>query len=107
MAGKQAFNSKLRHPQFAIAQVTKLLMIVLWRVAVNDRAHAFDSNPGIDHNTLAGRVALERQLVHIAGVAADPEFSVSEVVIIGNLRSLLGMPLLREGEPIGVLTLAH
>jgi len=53
--------------------------------------------PGRD--SIAGRVALERQPVHIADLTADPEFAVPNA----ENRTALGVPLLREGEPIGVL----
>jgi GAF domain-containing protein len=54
-----------------------------------------------------GRVALEGHAVHIADVAADPEYALPEVYTLGKIRTTLGVPLLRQGETIGVITLAH
>ena len=53
------------------------------------------------------RSALEGQPVQIADVLADPEYSLLDVQKIGNFRTALGIPLLREGAPIGVLTLTR
>jgi len=68
-----------------------------WRQIVRTMTFA----PG--RGSVAGRVALEQQPVHIADLAADPEFAVPQAVTIGKVRTALGVPLLREGEPIGVL----
>jgi GAF domain-containing protein len=54
-------------------------------------------------NTLVGRVALEGRIVHIADAAADPEYALPELVTIGHIRTMLGVPLLREGVVIGAL----
>jgi signal transduction histidine kinase len=56
-------------------------------------------------NTISGRVALERQIVHVADVGVDPEFTMKEWYGIVGARTVLGVPLLREGTPIGVLVL--
>jgi GAF domain-containing protein/anti-sigma regulatory factor (Ser/Thr protein kinase) len=55
--------------------------------------------------SLAGRTALERDVVHIADLAADLEYALPDVVAIGKVRTALGVPLLRAGEPIGIITL--
>jgi two-component system, NtrC family, sensor kinase len=50
---------------------------------------------------------LERQTVHIHDCQADPEYKVSEVLSVAGNRAILGVPLLREGIPIGVLNLTR
>jgi two-component system, NtrC family, sensor kinase len=56
---------------------------------------------------LVGRVALEKKVVHILDALKDPEYEEKEVVRAENLRTMLGVPLMRDGEPIGVFTLAR
>src|SRR5450759_4046777 len=55
--------------------------------------------------TLAGRAALEGRTVHIPDVLADPEYTATEYQRHGGYRTNLGVPLLREGVPIGVFVL--
>jgi signal transduction histidine kinase len=52
-----------------------------------------------------GRAVAEGRIIQIDDVMADPEFSFREAATIGGLRTILGVPLLREGMPIGVITL--
>jgi GAF domain-containing protein len=61
----------------------------------------------LGRGTLCGRTALEGRILHIPDVLADPEYSFAEGQKIGNWRTALGVPLLREGTPIGVLLLTR
>src|SRR5262245_7977669 len=61
--------------------------------------------PGRD--SVSGRVLLEKQVVQIADLAADAEFSVPALVRFDDLRTTLGVPLLRDGEPIGVIAITR
>src|SRR5262249_39348596 len=56
--------------------------------------------------SLAGRVALEGRVVHVADLAADPDFAVPETVAAG-IRTALGVPLLREGTVLGTINLSR
>jgi GAF domain-containing protein/anti-sigma regulatory factor (Ser/Thr protein kinase) len=61
-----------------------------------------------DSGTLVGRTLLEKKTIHIPDVYADPEYAlVSKRVTLGGttLRTMLGVPLLREGALIGVFVL--
>jgi signal transduction histidine kinase len=54
---------------------------------------------------MTGRVLLEGKPVHIIDVLADPDYTLVEAQKRGGYRTMLGVPLLREGIPIGVLHL--
>jgi GAF domain-containing protein len=62
---------------------------------------------GIDRRTMSGRVLLERKICHIHDVLTDPEYTYGLGQKIGSYRTLLGVPLLREGTPIGVIALGR
>jgi len=53
--------------------------------------------------SLTGRVLLEGKRVHIIDVVADQEYTLVEAQKRAGYRTMLGVPLLRDGIPIGVL----
>jgi GAF domain-containing protein len=55
--------------------------------------------------SLIGRTALERKTIHLPDCLADPEYTYLEWQSIGKYRSMLGVPLMREDVPIGVIGL--
>jgi two-component system NtrC family sensor kinase len=57
--------------------------------------------------TATGRALLEGRVIHIADVLADPDYTWAEAQRLGGYRTVLGVPMLREGVPIGVLTLTR
>jgi signal transduction histidine kinase len=67
------------------------------------KTHPFAPGP---HSTTS-RVALEGRVIHNADVLADPEYKASEYQRLGNYRTMLGVPLLREGSPVGVFILTR
>jgi signal transduction histidine kinase len=61
-----------------------------------------------EEGSVHGRVLLEKRTIHVPDVLVDPSYTWAEVVKkSGGYRTIVGVPLLREGVPIGVLTLAR
>jgi len=54
---------------------------------------------------VVGRVLLEGKSVQIPDVLADPQYTLREIARLGDFRTILGVPLLREGFPIGLFVL--
>jgi GAF domain-containing protein len=57
--------------------------------------------------TVVGRAAMARQVAQIDDAWTDPLYEKKDDAKIGGGRSMLGVPLMREGEPIGVIGLAR
>ena len=57
--------------------------------------------------TVSGRALLQGKVVHIPDVKADPDYTFVEAQRAGAFRTALGVPMLREGTPIGVLALTR
>jgi signal transduction histidine kinase len=54
-----------------------------------------------------GRALLEGRAVHIPDVLADPDYALKEAQKLGGYRTMLGVPMMREGSAMGVLTLTR
>jgi signal transduction histidine kinase len=61
----------------------------------------------IDRGSLTGRTVLEGKVIHIPDAQSDPEYTMNELIKLDPFRTMLGVPLLREGNPIGVITLTR
>ena len=57
--------------------------------------------------SVLGRAVIERRAIHVHDIEVDPEYTLSEVQKIGGFHTMLGVPLLREGIPIGVIVLGR
>ena len=57
--------------------------------------------------TVVGRAAMNRQVARIEDAWTDPLYEKKEDARIGGARSMIGVPLMREDEPIGVIALAR
>jgi GAF domain-containing protein len=68
-----------------------------------ERANPITPGPG----TVVGRAAIRREAVQIVDAMNDPLYDRKQDAEIGQVRSMIGVPLMREGEPIGVIALAR
>src|SRR5262245_15396026 len=60
-----------------------------------------------ERGSASGRALLEGRVVHIADVQADSEYTFVQAQRLGDFRTVLAVPMLREGVPIGVLILTR
>jgi len=60
-----------------------------------------------DRGSINGRTVLQGNIVHVHDVLADPEFNLHDAQKLGSFRTALGVPLLREGTPVGVIFLTR
>ncbi len=80
--------------------------------ANHGRSHQFEEyfkqHPiAIDRGSLTGRTVLEGKVIHIPDAQSDPEYTMTELIKLDPFRTMLGVPLLREGNTIGVITLTR
>jgi GAF domain-containing protein len=69
--------------------------------------YALEHPERVGRGSASGRVALEGRTIHIPDVLADPEYHATDRQRALGYRTLLGVPLLRQGTPIGVFALTR
>ena len=62
----------------------------------------FPRRPG--RESIAGRTVLDGAVVHVPDVLADPEYALRETAEVGGYRGILSVPMLREGQIVGAIT---
>jgi signal transduction histidine kinase/DNA-binding response OmpR family regulator len=63
------------------------------------------NNPVVlDRGTLAGRVGLDRRATQITDVLADPDYGRTDAQRVAGFRTIMGVPMLLDGEVVGVLS---
>src|SRR5262249_23417120 len=61
----------------------------------------------LQRGSISARAALEGKIIHVADVLADPEYTLLDAQKVGGFRTALGVPLMREGTPIGTMFLSR
>src|SRR5262249_56089047 len=62
---------------------------------------------GADRTSIVGGVALAGRSIHIPDVQDDSELTLMQAPGVARVRTALGVPMLREGNPVGVLVLTR
>jgi len=60
-----------------------------------------------ESGSVTGRALLEGKVIHIPDIETDPDYTFAEAKRLGGFRTIIGVPMLREGKPIGVLALTR
>ncbi len=61
----------------------------------------------VNRQSVLGRAVLEGSAVQVADVQAEPNYALIDAQRMGGFRTVLGVPLMREGTPIGVIILTR
>ena len=65
-----------------------------------------DSHPiPAGKGSVVGRTVMRGRIIHIPDVQADADYKMTGAAVLGGIHTMLGVPLLREGTPIGVMAL--
>src|SRR5262245_30693336 len=73
--------------------------------AIEINRRAFPQPPG--RKSVSARAILEQSVVQIPDVYADPDYALGELAAVCGYRSGIGIPILRDGVPIGSISIAR
>ena len=59
----------------------------------------------LGRGSIAGRAMVEGRAIHVADVLEDAEIGIKDAARVGRVRTMLAVPLMREGMPVGVIVL--
>ncbi|HUN50730.1 MAG TPA: adenylate/guanylate cyclase domain-containing protein [Candidatus Sulfotelmatobacter sp.] len=78
-------------------------------VGFSPEFHAYMASVSVapGRGSMVGRVTLAGEAVHIIDAASDPDYTWREAQEGGRYRSMLGVPLLREGQTLGVISVVR
>ena len=79
--------------------------LAVWGVSPEYISYMQDHPIPLGRGSTAGRAVVERRTVHIPDLLTDPDYEMKEEAKAVGLRTMLAVPLMREGVPIGILTL--
>jgi signal transduction histidine kinase len=69
------------------------------------REYLASNPPVVGRGSLVGRVGLDRRATQITDVLADPDYGRSDAQRVAGFRTIMGVPMLLDGEVVGVLSL--
>ena len=61
----------------------------------------------LDRGTLVGRIGLDRRAAQITDVLADPDYAWTDEQRVAGFRTIMGVPMLLDGEVVGVLSVSR
>jgi two-component system, NtrC family, sensor kinase len=61
----------------------------------------------LGRDTVGARAVLDRNVAMVSDVLKDPDFGIRSTAIAGGFRSILAVPLVREGTPIGAIVVGR
>jgi GAF domain-containing protein len=79
--------------------------LAFWGVSPEYISYRYDHPIPLGRGSTVGRAVIERHTIHIPDLLTDPDYELKEEAKAVGLRTMLAVPLMREGALIGVLNL--